>query len=241
LSGAVTLPIGGADQFRAGVINDVSVDDVYRIHLDKPATVTLKLTKLTTNATLQLISDRNCNNRFDAGELIQESSNKLLADETVTKILDPGNYCIRVAQASRRQNGRYELHYSSATFATPDQLDTAGNDSKTARVITPVIKNSFTLMEYIGGTDAVDYYRWDLAKASSASVRLNGLVFEGDLKLYYDKNKNGVADAGEVIGTTAGMDISDKVVRSALQAGTYFISVTASSNLPTVYSLRITP
>src|SRR5262245_54195170 len=68
LSGATSLLISAADQIKTGSINDVSPDDVYRIHLDKASTVYLKLTGLTANGTLELIQDRNCNNRLDSGE-----------------------------------------------------------------------------------------------------------------------------------------------------------------------------
>lgn len=239
LSGAMQVQFDTTDHSLAGILSNANRDDVFKFRMDKAGTVNLKLTGLTGDATLQLVQDRNNNNRIDNGEVIMESKNAGTANESISRLLEGGNYAICVAQANSGQNAKYTLTYSKSLFSTPDKVDTVGDDESKAKILDSKASNQ-TLVEHIGGSDAADWYKLDLKSAKKVNVRLNGLVFDADMTIAIDKNKNGKVDAGETIATTQGKALSEKVFEAKLNAGTYLFSVKAvKAAEATTYALRV--
>jgi hypothetical protein len=241
MSGAAVMNMTSGSATVTGAINKINTDDFYCIHVTKAATVNLKLSGLSGDATLELIQDRNNNDRFDSGETVVRSNQLGTVNETISHLLDPGTYFVRVSQATTNVNTKYTLQASNQVFATPDQKDTVGDDIKHAMTIAPT-KNSMTITEYIGGKDPADWYHWDVKSPTAANIRLDGLVYDADVTLIYDRNHNGKVDAGETIATTVGKAFSNKLIAGNLAAGSYFLEVVAKSPAkPTTYSLRIVP
>jgi hypothetical protein len=241
LSGAIPLGVSPTHKAVGATLNNANRDDIYFFHFNAASTIYLRLNGLSDNATLQLIADNNHNDRYDSGETVASASVLGASTESVSHLLDAGSYFVRVAQTYVGGKTPYNLHADSVLFTTPDQRDTAGNTMAQAMPIAPT-KNVFTYVEYIGGTDPADWYRRNITSEISASIRLDGLVYDADLTLYYDRNNNGKIDAGETVGTTVGEGFTQKDLLGNLSPGSYYIEITPKlMQQPTTYALRITP
>ena len=64
------LDIKPQDSVTTGQLNVVHKQQIYMVRVTKPGTINLRLEGLTGDAALELISDRNYNNRLDSGEVI---------------------------------------------------------------------------------------------------------------------------------------------------------------------------
>jgi hypothetical protein len=241
LSGAIPLGVDPSHKAVSGSLNNINSDDIYFFHFTKASTISLRLDGLTGNATLQLIADNNNNDRYDSGETAAAAAINGAASESVSQLLDPGSYFVRVAQTYVGVSTPYNLHACTTVFTTPNVHDTAGDTMAAALPIAPT-RNAFTYVEYIGGTDAIDWYRWDVTSRISASIGIDGLVFDADLTLFYDRNHNAQFDHGEKIATTVNNSLFGKFINGNLAPGTYYLAVTPHSmQQPTTYALRITP
>ncbi|HVT87360.1 MAG TPA: pre-peptidase C-terminal domain-containing protein [Tepidisphaeraceae bacterium] len=242
LSGVPALNIDSNSASVSGTINNANTDDIFRVRVAKAATVAFKLQGLTGDATLELVRDSNNNNKLDSGEVIARSAQLGTRDESISRLLDAGFYFVRVSQSTRGQVAKYKLTGNVQVFATSDVKDSVANDSSQATKVDPKPTTDLTLTEYVGGNDPSDWYRWDVKKATSASIRLNGLQFDANVTVYQDLNHNGKADPNEAIATTTGKTGADKVITGRLNAGTYFFGITAvNPTKPTTYSLRLCP
>jgi hypothetical protein len=241
LSGAVALGISPSHKAVGGSLSNANRDDIYFFHFSQASTIYLRLNGLTGNATLQLIADNNGNDRYDSGETLASASVLGANCESVSHLLDPGSYFIRVAQTYIGTKTPYDLHADSVLFTTPDQHDTAGDTMADALPIAPT-RNAFTYVEYIGGSDPMDWYHWTVTSPISASIGIDGLVYDADLTLFYDRNNNGQFDHGEKIANTVGRGFTEKFINGNLAPGSYYLAITPKlMQQPTTYALRITP
>lgn len=112
-------------------------------------------------------------------------------------------------------------------------IDLAGNTLGSARNIS--LGNTF--QDWVGSTDTLDFYRFNISSRGSVGITLSGMTSDADLRLIRDRNNNGRVDSGEVLATSilAGTQI-DRIVRD-LEAGTYFIQVNRFSG-NTNYTLQ---
>lgn len=240
LSGATILNLGAAEGSVRDVVHDRDREDLFRFRVASAGHVDLKLSNLGGDATLELIADRNRNNRLDSGEVVVRSSLKGLKEESVRKLLDAGWYHVRVSQARGGQYARYTLRHRYSPFATPDQRDSVGNTTTAATPINPARGSGVTINEHVGGGDSLDVYRWDLKARSGVTIRLSGLLRDADVSLVHDRNRNGRMDAGETVAGTTGKGLSNKLITGTLAAGCYFLQVSATS-AATPYALRVLP
>ncbi len=230
LSNPTYLDIKPADAVIAGQVNKVRKEVFYMIRVMKAGLVNLRLEGLTGDATLQLINDRNHNNRLDSGEVVQQSAKLLAADESISRFMSVGNYQVRVLQAEGNSIINYNLRYSTSPFATADKVDQTGNDTATARELSVPLGTNRTVNEYVGNNDSADVYKMVVTETTKYDIRLSGLVKDADVTLT-DSN-------GNTLYTTQGLPQAKKLISGKLGAGTYYLTVNAVAE-PTGYSLRV--
>jgi hypothetical protein len=123
---------------------------------------------------------------------------------------------------------------SALNFSDP------GNSLLTARNVVGVQNGSISLTEFVGTGDIDDFYRFDINTNSNFSLRLDGLTADADVRLIQDRNRNGVVDFGEVIGSSLESGtIPDVINLSNLAPGTYYVEVSSFLGNSTNYNLTI--
>ncbi|MEG4519201.1 MULTISPECIES: S8 family serine peptidase [unclassified Microcoleus] len=119
------------------------------------------------------------------------------------------------------------------------------NSLFTARNVVGVQNGSISLTEFVGTGDLDDFYRFDINTNSNFSLRLDGLRADADVWLIQDRNRNGVVDFGERIGSSRESDtIPDVINLSNLAPGTYYVEVSSylgSTNYNLTLSARPVP
>ncbi len=230
MSNPTYLDIKPTESIISGEVNKARKEIFYLFRVMKAGMVNLRLEGLTGDATLQLISDRNRNNRLDSGEVVQESKNLLGADESIVRMMSVGCYQVRVLQSEGNSIINFKLRYSTSPFTTPDKVDQTGNDIATARDLSVPMNTNRCVNEYVGKDDAADVYKMVVTETTKYDIRLSGLVKDADVTL---------TDAsGNTLFTTQGAPAAKKLISGKLDAGTYYLTVTAVSE-PTGYSLRV--
>ncbi|MEG4203803.1 S8 family serine peptidase [Microcoleus sp. Pol7_A1] len=110
------------------------------------------------------------------------------------------------------------------------QLNFSDSDNSllTARNVVGVQNGSISLTEFVGTGDIDDFYRFDTNTNSNFSLRLDGLTADADVRLIQDRNRNGVFDLGESIGSSLESGtIPDVINLSNLAPGTYYVEVSS--------------
>ncbi len=109
-------------------------------------------------------------------------------------------------------------------------LDIVGNTLNTAKLIQPSTgKYQFNISEQVGSTDTFDYYRFTLAGRSSLS--LAAVDLSGDVQL------NLLNSTGGTIASSNNSLKGSELLSSTLDAGTYYIQVTAGNAITSDYRL----
>ena len=102
------------------------------------------------------------------------------------------------------------------------------NSLLTARNVVGIQNGSIRLTEFVGIGDIDDFYRFDINTNSNFSLRLDGLTADADVRLIQDRNRNGVFDFGETIGSSLESGtIPDVINLSNLAPGTYYVEVSS--------------
>ncbi|CAN5519395.1 hypothetical protein BH10PLA1_BH10PLA1_10090 [soil metagenome] len=230
LSNPAYLDIQPTEAVVTAQVNNYHKQQIYIVHVFKSGLLNLRLEGLTGDATLELVSDRNHNNRLDSGEVVQKSAHLLAANESIVRMVNAGTYQIVVLQAEGNAIINYTLRYSTKAFTTPDQVDQTGNDTAHARDISVPRGSNRTVNEYVGANDSADVYKMDVTETMKYDIRLSGLTKNADVTL---------TDAdGNVLATTTGKAMSSKLISGKLEAGTYYLTIVAV-DLPTSYALRL--
>ena len=230
LSNPTYLEMTSADAVVTGQLNMARKEQIFLVRVTKAGMVNLRLDGLTGDATLQLINDRNHNNRMDSGEVVQQSAKLLAADENISRTMPVGNYQVRVLQAEGNSIINFNLHYSTNPFVAANLQDQTGNDTASARDLSVPLGTNRTVNEYVGNGDSADVYKMVVTQDTKYDIRLSGLVKDANVTLS-DAN-------GNILATTAGAPAAKKLISGKLSAGTYYMTVTAVSD-PTGYSLRV--
>ncbi|KAF0163260.1 MAG: subtilisin [Rhodocyclaceae bacterium] len=198
---AITEFVGAADAY-----------DYYRFTLAQRNTVSLALGGLSGNADVQLLGGVN------GATVVASSAATGTAAESISTLLNPGTYYLRVYPGAIGANADYTLTASAAPLAP---VDAAGNTMPTARVITSgVTQQNFS--DYVGPLDSDDYYRFTLSAANGLRVALTGAVSLTDVALY--------SAAGTLVtaSRSPGDTSSESLEFDRLAAGTYYLRVTPS-------------
>lgn len=251
LSGA--RPIGqlsGSRVFRGAVgIGDKA--DFYSFRLSGRSSFNLVLNNLKNNVDVALIQN---------GQILARSARGGKKPEAIDTTLDAGTYFVSVSRKSG--NSRYRLALNASLVSPPSNNppgnnppgnNPPGNPPGTNPPISEegTFNNPINLGILSGGTtartqdfasnSASKYYKFQLANISDVNFTLSRASAATSMKLYYDFNKNGLADSNERIETGGASPSSSNPISEALPAtGTYFMEVNASSfNTSTLYDLVV--
>ncbi|MEB3343543.1 Calx-beta domain-containing protein [Okeania sp.] len=202
--------------------------DYYRFELKKTSYFSTYLYGLTGDANIYLYPDYNDNGVVDSDEsYLTYSNNGGTSAESASARLSAGNYLVGV--------------YSNSSVSTEYQLRLA-NESGSAVNVGNLQKDAI-YKDIVGErnpADKIDYYRFDLKKASDFSASLYGLTGDANLYLYPDYNGNGVVDSDESYLTYSNNGgTSAESITTRLSAGKYLVSVYSSSPTSTEYQLRL--
>jgi hypothetical protein len=217
---------------RRTVSDRVSISDltdVYSFNLNTTSNLQLALTGMTNDADLMLIRDSNFNGLIDPGEILQSSTLGGSSSEFITvDNLAAGNYFVAVNRFSGDTN--YNLTLTS---------DSAGSDVWAARNLGTLSGGSYSLTDFVGQSDMLDYYRFTIGNYSNVSLNLSNLTADADLYLIRDLNGNGLTDYGEVWASSINSGaLSETINLSALAPGTYYVAVAQHSG-NTNYKLNL--
>lgn len=213
--------------------------DFYRIILDKPSTLSLNLSGLSSDTILKLYADVNGNQEIEAGEEIANTTGSSGNPAVINKTLSQGSYYIDVVTGSPTSNTSYSLSFAATGVATNTPSD-PGNSANSALNV-GTLSGSRNYQDFVGVTDKDDWYKFVLSNAASNfNLSLGGT---GDLavaNLYADTNSNGSIDAGEFIASASASSGGLGTIARTLGAGTYFVDIVAgSSTANTSYSLTM--
>ncbi|MFN9759225.1 MAG: C2 family cysteine protease [Pseudanabaena sp.] len=196
-------------------VGSTDTNDYYRFTVASTSNLNLSLNGLTSDANVQLLNS--------SGSLIQSSANAGTSAESIVRQVNAGTYYIRVLPYSGSTS--YNLNLS-ATVIPPDN---AGNTLVTARNVT-LSSSTTTFQDWVGSTDANDYYRFNVGTQSNFSLSLTGLTANADVQL--------LNSSGGVITTSANTGTTSESIASLLSTGTYYVRVYQSSG-NTNYSLSL--
>ncbi|MCX5934263.1 MAG: C2 family cysteine protease, partial [Pseudanabaena sp. LacPavin_0818_WC45_MAG_42_6] len=196
-------------------VGSADTNDYYSFTVADTSNLNLSLNGLTSDADVQLLNS--------SGRLIQSSANAGTSAESIVRQVNAGTYYIRVSPYSG--STFYNLNLS-ATVIPPDN---AGNTLVTARNIT-LGSSTTTFQDWVGSTDANDYYRFNVGTQSNFSLSLTGLTANADVQL--------LNSSGGVITTSANTGTTSESIASLLSTGTYYVRVYQSGG-NTNYSLSL--
>jgi murein DD-endopeptidase MepM/ murein hydrolase activator NlpD len=149
--------------------------------------------------------------------------------------LAPGSgYYVNMAAGVVRDlagNGFGGISGSGGLNFTTAGPDLAGNSLAAARAVT-LGSGTTTLGDFVGATDADDYFKFTTNGATHLTANLTGLSGDADLYLL---NSSGAEAHSYNFGVTP-----ETIDVAILAAGTYYVRVHAYNNAATTYSLGLT-
>lgn len=198
-----------------GFISNNNNQDVRSFQLANTQNVNFSLTNLVADADLQIIRDANNNGFIDVGEqVVAQSIRGSSADESITRILQAGNYLIDVSQYSG--NTSYTLRVSDA-----DPSNLLVNEFSLG-----TLNGARAFDGAVGNSDTADIYQFNLNQTSDLNVSLAGLSQDADIRIIRDSNNNGIVDTGEVVAISQrSFNFDEAISLESLAAGNYFAEV----------------
>jgi hypothetical protein len=198
-------------------VGSADTNDYYRFDLYQPSNLSLSLNGLSSDANVQLLNS--------AGGDVASSIRGGTTAESISRELAAGTYYVRAYQNSG------DTFYNLTLSATP--TDHAGNTSDSPRNI-GTLTGSQTFSDWVGSSDRNDFYRFDLATASSFSLSCNGTSPDARIMLF----KSGDKWYEYYLGTAS---IANSI-NSNLESGTYFVlAQSARSDWSYSITLSATP
>ncbi|MGD1809287.1 S8 family serine peptidase [Dapis sp. BLCC M126] len=234
LTNASNIGVLNGNQFWQDFVGTSDSIDYYRFDLDTTSDFTLFLSGLSADADVELLQDSNNNGLVDFGETIDSSVAFGNTSEEINLFnLDPGTYYIEVSQYSGDTN--YDL-----TLSTRPSINTLNSDLDLINASNIGVLNGEQFwQDFVGTSDSVDYYRFDLDTTSDFSLFLSGLSADADVTLLQDSNNNGLVDFGETIDSSiAAGNTSEEINLFNLDPGTYYVEVSQYSG-DTNYDLTL--
>ncbi len=189
--------------------------DTYSFSLNTSGNFNLSLTGLSADADVRLIQDNNSNGIIDAGEreiALSESSGN--SDESINRDLSAGNYIVDVYRYRGNSNYRLALSTADPSNLLPTEINIG------------TLNGNQTFNNFVGSTDTVDTYRFNLSTPRRFNLSLTGLSADADVRLIRDANNNGLVDVGEEIARSElSSNTNEAISRDSLAAGNYFVQV----------------
>jgi hypothetical protein len=187
--------------------------DYYRLSLNVRSQLNLALTGSTAGGDADLYL-------FNSTGQLLNGSYQNGSDEAVNQTLNAGTYYVRVTKFIGDTDYILRLSATPASpTSTPSNLLPTEVDLGSLSAF-PVLRTGT-----VDDLDTVDVYRFSVGTASNFSVSLTGLTADLDLRLFQDKNGNGIVDAGEELARSQLSDTTAESIRQTLAAGNYFLQV----------------
>lgn len=223
---------------KGGSVSSSNSMDYYQFTLAQNSDFTANVGTLSQPVRLSLYYDRNNNKLPDSDELFTAVDSSNTSNASFTRFLPGGRYLLGITALSNSSRGtEYTL-----TLTQHPQLDSLttdpGEDSNQAYDLGELV-TSVTAKQLVGSLDSGDVYKFNLKQTSSFNANLSNLSRTTALKLFFDRNGNGLADNDEEVISSSGAKTTS--LSSDLPAGTYFISVTDADSTSgnTFYSLGL--
>lgn len=162
---------------------------------------------------------------------------------TFTGQLAEGTYYIGIQRL--RGEVRYKLT-ASATVATINNPGGTPDDNEPGEILSTardvgILAGTYTNQEFVGTTDAVDFYKFTLNDVANLQARVNGTTSGTQIELIRDGNGNGLVDVDEVLASSnsSGSALLSSITED-LPPGTYFVKVApSSSSASTQYQINL--
>lgn len=240
---------GGADQEHAldlGVVEEaptVVSDDlvgtqmprtVYRFRIEDNGTLTYGITKLQSNAyvTVSLLLSATIVKLDVAYDSVAANGEAKLTEI----VLERGEYYIVVKPAGNVA-ALFDLSLSFKPYAYPEpDSGDPGEDKQGACDLGP-LTSLRTIGGYVGGTDASDFYRFELESNAPFQLGFTNIVGLFNVELYSDAQ---ILNDASILKNWAGVR-ADLYPADALAAGVYYLKVSRyGTNYQGLYQLQIT-
>ncbi len=160
-------------------------------------------------------------------------------DYQITRNLSSGEHQIRIEYYENAFIALAQVGWERTTL-----LDYAGNSMATARNIvvetqSPSNGTPVRFIDWVGNSDRDDYYRFYIGSdRADFNLNLNNLNADADVRLIFDRNRNGQLDSGEIIDNSFLGGSSSERISRRLTEGIYYIQVYRYSG-DTTYNLEL--
>ena len=149
----------------------------------------------------------------DFGSILSSSTEGGSYAEYIEMVLDPGVYYLSVTPFS----GSTPYVVTVATEPSgPAPDDNAGNSTASARDL-GLLQGGLEAVDWIGLSDADDYYRFQVEAPVQLVLRLEDLVADADVEL--------LTDGGQILADSIAAGTEPERIETALNPGTYYIRV----------------
>ncbi|MFM6396020.1 MAG: PPC domain-containing protein, partial [Planktothrix sp.] len=180
-------------------------NDFYTFSIPSASTINLKLTGLTANADLYLYDS----NDYQIGESAAFSN----VDETISKILNPGTYRIKVSSNNGANTG-YNLQ------ATASALPNNGaGESFDKALPLGILSSAISYDDWVGySIDSSDYYQFQLAQNRVVNVNLSNVTDSIEFGIY-DNSGNWIGSDSVYAGE------NKTLTTEQLPPGLYYVTI----------------
>ncbi len=224
-------------------VNSLEQNNLYRLSINTRSSFNLNIDELTQNLNVELFNDQ--------GKTIAKSAKSEAKAESISRVLEQGNYLIRVytdgsnSLSNSPFLSRNQFIQSNQTSSIPNltvseknhpykltfwssPVDQAGNSLNNPREIGVGTGNT-TLSDWVGNSDSNDFYRFRLNADSNFSLRLNGLSGNADVELL---NSN-----GNRIQLSNKLNSLEETINRQLGEGVYYVRVFSNPGVNTNYNV----
>ena len=208
--------------FTEGGVRDVS--DLYKFSIQEQCEVSLVLDQLAQNADLEILDSDGTT------VLFQSTEAGARAKESITEILEAGDYYVRVYTPGS-QKTKYRLSVKGESI-------TEEKDSlKTAKDLGVLSAEQVTELDKIGfgagkSRDAQDFYKFSVTEdKNDVQIILDGLKADANIELYESD--------GTKVGTSDNKGRKADKIDKELPKGEYYIKVIPQGNAKTDYQLTV--
>jgi serine protease len=196
--------LNGSSYSYSDFVSPADNNDFYRFNLTSDTTVNLQLTGLSGDADLYLFDS--------AGALVEVSNEFGTQHESIEEFLAAGIYYAQARSFFGEANTAYRISITAdGSVIDPGSLPSTAYDFGT------LSRSSWTIDEFVGRTDSIDYYRFELTENGAFSLDLTGLSSDIDVMLY-DRS-------GNLIDYSVNFGDQSESIDRFLEAGSYSIRV----------------
>ena len=218
-------------QRKGQLVGPAQSEHYYKFSLKNNATLTYGGTNVSGSVTVQLFPKTDLPNKAMPYDYVQAAN----ADGVKDIQLEAGAYYVRVAPQSQ-QNSIYDLNLVAKAYAYAEPDPEPGDERSEAADLGTLTK----LVEYggyVGGTDKVDFYRFELKSNASFRMSIDNVLGDVVVGLYADA---AVLDTAKYIKQVSAGE-AGATFDATQPAGVYLIRVVPYGNSNDLYKLAISP